>query len=91
MTKTEEKKLGFEVLKETDENIVYKRVLPGNMSAKEKRKREKTLPVVTLHYFDKDDIERLQKIQTQLAEKYVQEKDGDFLISLRAIKEFLLK
>lgn len=91
MTKTTENKLGFEVVEETDDNIVFKRVLQGKMSAKEKKKKEMHLPKVTFHYFDKEDIERLQEIQSQLADKYVEKNDGEFVIRLKALRDFLLK
>ena len=91
MTKTEEKKLGFEVAEETDENIVFNRVITGKMSAKEKKRKEMHLPKVTFHYFDKDDIERLQEIQAQLADKYVEKNEGEFVIRLKALRDFLLK
>jgi hypothetical protein len=91
MKKGNEKNIGFEVLSENEENIVYKRVLTSNIPSKEKYKREMSLPKVTMHYFDIEDIEKLQRIQSQIAEKYVVKKEGDFIISLRAIKDFLLK
>jgi hypothetical protein len=91
MTKTEEKKLGFEVAEETADNIVFKRVLTGKMSAKEKKKKEMLLPKVTFHYFDQEDIDRLQAIQAELADKYVEKNDGELVIRLKAIRDFLLK
>lgn len=49
------------------------------------------LPKVTIHYFDKDDIERLNKIQIELAEKYVVKRENTFTISIKALKDFLMK
>jgi hypothetical protein len=91
MTKTQEKKLGFVIAEETAENIVFKRVLTGKMSAKEKKKKEMHLPKVTFHYFDQEDIDRLQAIQAELADKYVEKTEGEFVIKLKAIRDFLLK
>jgi hypothetical protein len=91
MNKSTEKKLGFEVVKETDENIVFKRVIKGKMSAKMKKKKEMHLPKVTFHYFDQEDIERLQLIQEEIAERFINKTESDFLFKLKSLKDFLLK
>ncbi|MBK8514670.1 MAG: hypothetical protein IPL56_20930 [Saprospiraceae bacterium] len=91
MTKTTEKNVGFEVLTENEDGVTFKRVLSTKRPAKENRKIEMGLPKVTIHYFDKDDIERLNKIQIELAEKYVVKRENTFTISIKALKDFLMK
>lgn len=91
MTKAIEKNLGFEVLSENENGVTFKRVLSAKRSAKENHKIEMGLPKVTIHYFDKDDIERLNKIQIEIADKYVVKRDNTFTISLKALKDFLMK
>jgi hypothetical protein len=91
MTKITEKNVGFEVLTENEDGVTFKRVLSTKRPAKENRKIEMELPKVTIHYFDKDDIERLNKIQIELAEKYVVKRENTLTISIKALKDFLMK
>ncbi|WP_426065392.1 hypothetical protein [Flavobacterium sp. DSP2-3-1] len=91
MSKVKEKNIGFEVLTENNEHVVYKRVLSSNIPNKVRKKREMELPKVTISYFEKDDIERLHAIQAELANTYVIKKDGEFILIIRAIKDFLIK
>jgi hypothetical protein len=86
-----DQKIEFEVLSENDDSVVFKRVLKKNIPAKEKKKREMNLPKVTIHYFDEEDLEELHKIQNQLSEKYVVKEGNVFVISLKAIADFLVK
>lgn len=83
--------VGFEIASEDDDKVVYKPVLPSKMSKKERKKRELKLPQLTISYFDKEDIERLKEIQLEIADEFVIKKNGEFMIWLNAIKNFLTK
>ncbi len=91
MTKVKEKNIGFEVLNETEDHVVYKRVLSSNIPIKERKKREMELPKVVVSYFDKSDLEQLQRLQSEIAHHIVVKKNGEFIIVLRALKKFLTK
>jgi len=91
MSKDKRKNIGFEVLSENEDQVVFKRVLSANVSSKEKLKREMNLPKVTLSYFDKHDIENLQQIQNEIADQYVLKKDNTGFYILKIIKNFLLR
>ena len=91
MTKVKDKNIGFEVLNETEDHVVYKRVLSPNIPNKERKKREMELPKLVISYFDKSDLEHLQRLQSEIANKIVVKKEGEFVIVLKALKKFLTK
>lgn len=91
MSKVKEKNIGFEILKDNNEHVVFKRVLSPNIPSKVRKKREMELPKLTVSYFNREDIEKLQALQAEIANNYVIKKDGEFILLLRAIKDFLIK
>ena len=91
MNNPKEKNVGFEVWSESDDHIVYKKVLSAKIPKKEREKREMQSARVTVSYFDKDDIERLRDLQIQIANNYVVKRAGELVIFFNAIKRFLTK
>lgn len=59
--------IGFEVLKKDQDVVVLKRVLPKKHGKRQKN-IEMSLPKLSIHYFDTDDLQRLQKIALRLSE-----------------------
>ncbi len=91
MIKTSEKNVGFEVLSKNEDGVTFKRVLSTKRPAKENRKIENSLPKVTIRYFDKDDIERLNKIQVELEAGNALKRENSFTNGIKTLKGFLMK
>jgi hypothetical protein len=58
--------LGFSMKKMDDSTVIVEGVVNKNVSKKNKSKYEKQFSKVALHLYDKDYIERLQKIEIEL-------------------------
>ena len=60
--------IGFEVLKKDNDVVVLKRVLPMK-NGKRRRNVEMSLPKLSVHYFDTEELLRLQEIALQISER----------------------
>ena len=65
--------IGFEVLKKDNGVIILKRVLPMK-KGKRRNDVEMALPKLSIHYFDEEELERLQLIALKISEKKLQMK-----------------
>ncbi len=62
--------IGFEVLEDNGDSITLKRVLKKKTAAKNRYNEEMALPKLTVHYFDKDEIQKLQEIEKELIAEF---------------------
>ncbi len=60
--------IGFEVLKKDKDVVVLKRVLPRK-NGKRRKNVEMSLPKLSVHYFDKNELHCLQEIALRISEK----------------------
>lgn len=60
--------IGFEVLKKDRDVVVLKRVLPMK-KGKRRKEVEMSLPKLSVHYFDTEDLLHLQEIASQISER----------------------
>ena len=60
--------IGFEVLEKDKDVVVLKRVLPKRYG-KRRKDVEMSLPKLSVHYFDTEEIQRLQEIALQISER----------------------
>ena len=60
--------IGFEVLKKDKDVVVLKRVLPMK-NGKRRKDVEMSLPKLSVHYFDTEELQRLQEIALQISER----------------------
>ena len=60
--------IGFEVLKKDRDVVVLKRVLPMK-KGKRRKEVEMSLPKLSVHYFDTEELQRLQEIALQISER----------------------
>ena len=60
--------IGCEVLEKDKDVVVLKRVLPKRYG-KRRQDVEMSLPKLSVHYFDTEEIQRLQEIALQISER----------------------
>lgn len=68
------KNFGFEVLEKTEEEVILKRVLPLK-KGKHRHDVELSLPKLSIHYFDIDDLEVLQAIAEEMAKRIAKKRE----------------
>ena len=84
-------KVGFETLSEDENSIVLKRVLTRQGSKKDKSEIEMSLPKLTLHLFDEEDLQRLKEIEEELSSKSKSKTSSTLLATLDYVKNILMK
>lgn len=68
------KNIGFDVLEKNEEEVVLKRVLPLK-NGKPRHDVELSLPKLSVHYFDIDDLEILQAIAEEMAKRIAKNRE----------------
>ena len=63
--------IGFEVLKKDKDVVVLKRVLPMK-NGKRRKDVEMSLPKLSVHYFDTEELQHLQEIALQISKRKVE-------------------
>lgn len=58
--------IGFEVLEDNGDSITLKRVLKKKVTVKNRYNEEMALPKLTVNYFDKDEVRKLQEIEKEI-------------------------
>lgn len=71
MEKSTTHSVGFEILEDNGDSIVLKRVLKQKYSNKDRYKEEMALPKLIVHYFNDEEIDKLQKIEEEIVRKII--------------------
>lgn len=58
-------RLGFSMSEQSNNTILIKGVAQGNVSKKIRAKRERNFSKISLHLFDREYVERLQKVEVK--------------------------
>lgn len=60
------KNVGFEVHDSNEQTIILKPVMNFRGSRKERERREKSMPMLEIHYMSMEEFEKLQEVQSQI-------------------------
>lgn len=71
MEKSATNSVGFEILEDNGDSIVLKRVLKQKYYNKNRYKEEMDLPKLIVHYFNDEEIDKLQKIEEEIVQRII--------------------
>jgi len=84
------RRLGFSMNEQNDNTILIEGVVQGNVSQRARAKQEQNFSKISLHLFDKEYIEKLQKVEVKVVnnDRSFREK---FALSANKVVALLLK
>lgn len=82
------KNVGFEVHDSNEQTIILKPVMNFRGSRKERERREKSMPMLEIHYMSMEEFEKLQEVQYQIQKEMEERK---LRLNLKRLFEHLKK
>lgn len=83
--------VGFEVISEEKNKVVFRKTISPNLSSKKRERREHDLPIVVMHTFDDEDIEHLHEIQSRMVSQGSLHKKTNVFERVKTVTDFIFR